>query len=167
MNTTQPDSSITLRNDIRPGDLGSIVQMHGTLYAREYGFDPTFEAYVAGPLSQFILSHGQRDRIWLAERASRLVGCIAIVAANEREAQLRWFLVDPSARGVGLGKRLMNEAISFCRQMRYESIFLWTVSALTVAGKLYRSCGFERVESSSAKRWGVDVVEEKFVLGLG
>lgn len=162
----QTDSSITLRNDIRPGDLGSIVQLHGTLYAREYGFDPTFEAYVAGPLSQFILSHGQRDRIWIAERDKRLVGCIAIVAASERDAQLRWFLVDPAARGVGLGKRLMNEAISFGREMRYESIFLWTVSALTVAAKLYRSFGFECFENSPAKRWGVDVVEEKYVLGL-
>jgi GNAT superfamily N-acetyltransferase len=154
MNTAEPVSSIAVRSEVRPGDLGSIVHLHGTLYAREYGFDPTFEAYVAGPLSQFILSHGERDRIWIAERGIWLVGSIAIVAATTTEAQLRWFLVDPSARGVGLGKRLMNEAISFGRAKGYESIFLRTVSALEVAGKLYRSCGFERVESSPAKRWG-------------
>ena len=166
MKPTELPATITLRNDVRPGDLGLIVHLHGSYYAREYGFDPTFEAYVAGPLSQFVLSESERDRIWIAEQDSRVVGCIAIVAASEREAQLRWFLVDPIARGVGLGKRLMNEAISFARQKDYESIFLWTISALTVAGNLYRSCGFERVESTPAKRWGVDVVEEKYLLNL-
>src|SRR5439155_5242606 len=100
---------LTLRHDLRPGDLGAIVYLHGTVYARENGFDRTFEAYVAGPLAEFVRTRGDRDRLWIAERGGRLVGCIAIVSVSETEAQLRWYLVDPSARGLGLGKRLLHE----------------------------------------------------------
>src|SRR5262249_55692030 len=138
--------SVTLRQDLRPGDLGTIVALHGTLYAREYGFDPTFEAYVAGPLAQFVRAHTERDRLWIAEREGCIVGCIAIVGVSEKEAQLRWFLVDPSVRGLGLGKRLLDEAVAFCEQSGYESVFLWTVRALTTAARLYSAAGFARVE---------------------
>ncbi len=156
-------ADIALRHELKPGDLGSLIQLHGTIYAREYGFDPTFEAFVAGPLAQFALAHGERDRLWIAERGERLAGCIAIVGASEKEAQLRWFLVDPSARGCGLGKRLLAEAVAFCEEQGYESIFLWTVSALTTAAHLYRSAGFHKVEEKLGQRWGVAVVEEKYV----
>jgi ribosomal protein S18 acetylase RimI-like enzyme len=156
-------TDIALRHELKPGDLGSIVHLHGTVYAREYGFDPTFEAYVAGPLAQFVLTRSERDRLWIAERGEHLVGSIAIVGVSDKEAQLRWFLVDPSARGCGLGKRLLNEAMTFCRQCDYESVFLWTVSALTAAARLYRSAGFNEVEEKPGQHWGVAVVEEKYV----
>jgi GNAT superfamily N-acetyltransferase len=164
--TSDLPSSVTLRHDLRPGDLGTIVALHGTLYAREYGFDPTFEAYVAGPLAQFVRAHTERDRLWIAERDERIVGCIAIVGVSEKEAQLRWFLVDPSARGLGLGKRLLDESVAFCKLCGYESVFLWTVSALTTAARLYRAGGFAKVEESPGSQWGVGVVEEKYVLHL-
>jgi ribosomal protein S18 acetylase RimI-like enzyme len=172
MTPSQPSPSgspaaFAVRHDLRPGDLGHIVSLHGTVYAREYGFDPTFEAYVAGPLSEFVRSRTDRDRLWLAERDGRIAGCVAIVSASQTEAQLRWFLVDPDARGLGLGRRLLDEALAFCRQCGYSSIFLWTVSALTAAAALYRSAGFERVEQKPGKRWGVEVVEERYVLRLG
>jgi GNAT superfamily N-acetyltransferase len=157
---------LTLRHDLRPGDLGAIVRLHGMVYAREYGFDPTFEAYVAGPLAQFALSRTDRDRLWIAEHDTRLVGCIAIVAASPTEAQLRWFLVDPSARGLGLGRLLLVEAIAFCEERGYESIFLWTVGQLTAAARLYRAAGFTRVEEKPGRRWGVEVVEERYLLHL-
>src|SRR5262245_44775883 len=105
---------ITLRHDLRPGDLGAVVALHGKIYAREYGFDATFEAYVAGPLAEFVRANQPRDRLWLAEANGELVGCIAIVEAAEKVAQLRWYLVSPAARGQGLGKRLLNEAIAYC-----------------------------------------------------
>src|SRR6478672_5540102 len=89
------EEGVTLRTTLRPGDLGAVVQLHGTVYAREYGFDPTFEAYVAGPLAEFVLHPSDRERLWVAERGGRLVGCVAVVAAGPRTAQLRWFLVDP------------------------------------------------------------------------
>jgi GNAT superfamily N-acetyltransferase len=155
-----------LRHDIRPGDLGAIVYLHGTIYAREYGFDPTFEAYVAGPLSEFVHTRTDRDRLWIAERGDRIIGCIAIVGVSDKEAQLRWYLVDPSARGLGLGMKLLHDALEFCKDRGYESVFLWTVSALAAAAKLYLSAGFERVEEKPGTHWGVDVVEERYVLAL-
>jgi ribosomal protein S18 acetylase RimI-like enzyme len=157
----------TLRCDLKPGDVGYIVYLHGTLYSREYGFDPTFEAYVAGPLSEFVRHRTDRDRLWIAEREGQIVGCIAIVGVSEKEAQLRWFLVDPSARGLGLGRTLIEEAVAFCRSCGYESVFLWTESALTTAAHLYRSLGFEKVEEKPGRQWGVEVVEEKCLLHLG
>lgn len=155
-----------LRHDLRPGDLGAIVRMHGTIYAREYNFDLTFEAYVAGPLAEFVRTRTARDRLWIIERGDDIVGCVAIVGTWRTEAQLRWYLVDPSARGLGLGRRLLGEAIAFCRQQAYESVFLWTVSALTAAARLYRAFGFQRVAERPGRLWGVDVVEERFVLDL-
>jgi N-acetylglutamate synthase-like GNAT family acetyltransferase len=157
---------VTLRTDLRPGDLGSVIALHGITYAREYGFDPTFEAYVAGPLAEFARSASPRERLWVAERGGRVVGCVAIVAASPRVAQLRWFLVAPSARGAGLGKRLLDEAVAFCRGCGYESVILWTVSALAAAAHLYRSVGFRMVEAKPGRRWGVDVVEERYELTL-
>src|SRR5262249_34969485 len=107
-----------------------------------------------------------RDNLWIAERADSIVGCIAIVGTSDLVAQLRWFLVDPSARGRGLGKRLLHEAIAFSRLCKYGTVFLWTVSALTTAARLYRSFGFTKVEDQPCRQWGVNVVEEKYVLQL-
>jgi N-acetylglutamate synthase-like GNAT family acetyltransferase len=157
---------VTIRTNLKPGDIGSIISLHGILYAREYGFDPTFEAYVAGPLSEFVRSAAARERLWLAERADQIIGCIAIVAASPQTAQLRWFLVDPAARGAGLGKRLLTEALTFCKECGYRKVILWTVSALAAAGHLYRLAGFRKVEEKPGRMWGVQVVEEKYELVL-
>ncbi len=165
--TSQPPA---LRSDLRPGDIGAVVAMHGVLYAREYGFDVTFEAYVSKPLAEFVLRAAEaaalRERIWLAEQDGRVVGSVAIVAESPSVAQLRWFLVDPEARGAGLGARLLAEAVAFSRAAAYERIILWTVSALSGAARLYAGAGFRRVEAIPAHRWGADVVEEKYELSL-
>jgi N-acetylglutamate synthase-like GNAT family acetyltransferase len=155
---------ITIRTDLRPGDLGMIVYLHGTVYARERGFDPTFEAYVAGPFAEFVRTRKSRERLWIAERRGEMVGCIAIVAASEEAAQLRWFLVTPRARGIGLGKRLLMEAISFCNASNYRRVILWTESVLTVAARLYASAGFHKVEDKPSRMGGVDVIEQQYEL---
>ncbi|MBP7146272.1 MAG: GNAT family N-acetyltransferase [Acidobacteria bacterium] len=162
-----PSGAITVRSRIQPGDIGAIVSMHGLLYAREHGFDHTFEAYVAGPLAEFACRTSPRERIWIAERAGAPVGCIAIVEVDAAVAQLRWYLVVPEARGCGLGTTLLHEAVTFCREQGYRSIILWTVSALEAAARLYRAAGFRLVESQPGRHWGVDVVEEKYELSLG
>ena len=158
--------ALTVRSDPQPGDIGAIVGMHGRLYAREYGFDVTFEAYVSVPLGEFVLRAAERERIWLAERSGRIVGSVAIVAEAPRVAQLRWFLIDPEARGEGLGTRLLTDALAFSRAAGYERIVLWTVSALTGAARLYEAAGFRRTEATPARRWGTDVVEEKYEMSL-
>jgi len=161
-------AGITLRTELRPGDLGTIVHHHGAVYAAEHGFDRTFDAYVAGPLSACVLDGSPRERIWIAEDDGRFVGCIAIVAAAERPgaAQLRWYLVLPEARGRGLGTRLLREAVAFARDAGYESLLLWTVGALTAAARLYEAEGFRKAESRPGRHWGVDVVEERYELPL-
>ncbi len=162
----RPEAAVTLRTNLKPGDIGSIVNLHGVTYAREYGFDHTFEAYVAGPLSEFVCSVSRRGRIWIAERDGKIVGCIAIVPVSQEIGQLRWYLVDPSARGAGLGKKLLHEAVAFCRECGYKSVILWTVSSLVAAAHLYESVGFKKVEEKPGRQWGVDVVEEKYELIL-
>lgn len=156
---------VVIRDELKPGDLGAIVHFHGSLYAKEYGFDETFEAYVAGPMAEFVLARRDRDRLWIAESGDRLLGCVAIVGTSETEAQLRWFLVDPAARGGGLGTVLLEQAIGFARERGYRTVFLWTVTALVAAAHLYDKFGFRKVEEKPGK-WGVEVVEEKYVLDL-
>jgi GNAT superfamily N-acetyltransferase len=155
-----------MRTALQPGDFGAIVSMHGVVYAEEYGFDTTFEAYVAEPLAAFVLRASPRERVWVEDRDGRLAGSIAIVAADARTAQLRWFLVHRSARGGGLGRRLIDEAVGFSRESGYDRIVLWTVAGLEAALHLYRRAGFTRVEASPARRWGVDVVEERYEMRL-
>ena len=156
----------TFRTELKPGDVGEISRLHAVVYAAEYGFDTTFESYVAGPLSEFASRAADRERIFVAEHDGRIVGCAAIVAAGGLEAQLRWFLVDPAFRGRGLGRRLLDAAVAFARGAGYETIFLWTVSALEAAARLYRAAGFERVESDPRRLWGIDVVEERYQMRL-
>jgi N-acetylglutamate synthase-like GNAT family acetyltransferase len=160
------DSTTTfaLRNELRPGDLGSLVSLHGIVYARECGFDSTFEAHVARLLGEFVDARTDCDQFWIAEWEGRLVGCIAIVSHSERDAQLCWLLVDPSARKSGLGRKLLHEAVVFCRRCRYEYVFLRSFRVLVAASHLFRSVGFEKVAERPSERWGVAVVEEWYVL---
>jgi N-acetylglutamate synthase-like GNAT family acetyltransferase len=158
---------IDIRTDLKPGDMGAVVRLHGVVYGREYGFDSTFEAYVARPLAAFVQSATPRERIWIAERGDALVGCVAIVTHTDAVAQLRWFLVDPDCRGAGLGKRLLADAIDFSRRSGYRSVILWTIAGLPAAAHLYRAAGFIKVEEKSPSAlWGVRVVEERHELRL-
>lgn len=162
-----PTRTIALRTDLRPGDIGHIVERHGTLYARERGWDHTFEAYVARPLAEFALSYdAERERIWLAESAGRVVGSIAIVDAGGDDAQLRWFLVEPECRGMGVGTRLIDEALAFCRATGRRRVFLWTVRGLEAAAHLYARAGFRVTESLPGEPWGAAVVEQRWDLEL-
>ncbi len=117
------------------------------------------------PSQNAFFSHGAAQ-LFLAERDGRVVGCVAIVAADAATVQLRWFLVEPSARRLGLGRRLGHEAVWSCKQCGYESVFLWTVSALTAA-RLSGSAGFEKVAERAGKQWGVNSVQRLVSPGRG
>ena len=137
------DRRISMRHDLRPGDVGYITYLHGILYAPEQGWDHTFDAYVAIPLAEFARSRSPGERIWIVEDGERIVGSLAIVKFSDKEAQLRWLLLHPEVRGQGIGRKLVEEALDFCRDAGYSSVFLWTVNTFPIAAKLYQSVGFE------------------------
>ena len=159
-------SGITIRHQLKPGDIGYVVYLHGTLYAEEYDFDRTFDAYVAEPLANFIKTQSGRERLWIVEKDNRIVGSIAVVEATAASAQLRWLILHPDTRGAGVGSRLVQYAVDFAKECSYKSIFLWTVDFLDAAVALYRSFGFEKTEAKTHQIWGRDLTEEKYVLDL-
>jgi N-acetylglutamate synthase-like GNAT family acetyltransferase len=161
------NAAISLRTQLRPGDIGAIIELHGVLYAREYGWDHTFEAYVAETISRFALDHDERhERIWMVEHEGRIAGCVGIVRAADDHAQLRWFLLSPAVRGRGLGRKLLDNAVAFSRMAGYRSIFLWTVQELSAAGHLYRAAGFTKTAEERHERFGALITEERYDLDL-
>jgi N-acetylglutamate synthase-like GNAT family acetyltransferase len=158
--------SIIIRAGLKPGDLGYITYLHGKIYAEEYGFDTSFEPYVASPLSEFSLSENQRQKIWIVEKADEIVGCIAIVDAGDNLAQLRWLLLTKEARGQGIGKKLMKYAIDYCSEQGFEGVFLWTVDLLEAAAGLYCSHGFRVTEEKRHRLWGLMLNEQRYDLKL-
>lgn len=160
-------TAFTLRHELRPGDIGWVVHRHGVLYAREYDWDYRFEAYVAETMVPFGLHHDPaRERLWLAEIGERIVGSIAIVSGEADAAQLRWFLVEPDCRGMGIGRRLVDEALTFCRATGRPRVYLRTVTGLDAAAHLYTAAGFRLTAQVPAARWGAEVVEELYDLML-
>lgn len=157
---------VSIRTEIRPGDIGSIVHLHGTLYAKEFGFDNTFEPYVAIPLGDFVNNRTDRDGLWIVEREEKVLGSVAIVECPENVAQLRWLILHPTLRGCGLGRRLIGKTIRFCKTHQYASIFLWTIDFLYAALKLYTSAGFKLSESKTHRMWGRNLTEERYELKL-
>ncbi|MCX6671761.1 MAG: GNAT family N-acetyltransferase [Euryarchaeota archaeon] len=155
---------IQIRNNIEPGDIEDIISLHGTVYAQEYGFDETFEQYVAEPLHKFAMSHTLREKIWIVEQKHIVQGCLTVVKSDETKAQLRWFLLHPDLRSKGIGKKLLDEAVQFTRENGYTSLFLWTVSILEAANKLYTHAGFHLTEEKAHTIWGKPLIEQRFEL---
>jgi len=159
-------ANVKIRHHLKPGDIGYLAYLHGVLYAKEYGWDHTLEAYVAPPLAKFAMSQTDRERIWIVEKDGETAGSIAIVESSKTEAQLRWLLLHPDVRGYGIGRRLVEEAIAFCRESGYSSVFLWTVRGLLAAAHLYESVGFHLTEEKTHKIWGAVLTEQRYDLKL-
>lgn len=157
---------ISIRHEIKPGDIDYIIYLHGHLYAQEYGYDSNFEEYVAKYIIEFASNKKDREKIWIIERNNEIMGSMAIVEHTQDEAQLRWLLLHPDIRGRGLGKQLMDDAIAFCRANGYKSIFLWTEDLLEPAAKLYESKGFVLTEEKSHEIWGQELTEQRYELKL-
>ncbi len=159
-------SPIILREP-RPGDLGWIVHRHGVLYAREWGYDERFEALVAKVVAGFVESwDASRERCWIAERDGEILGSIFVVAKSKTIAQLRLLLVEPSVRGMGLGRRLVDEVIAFARQVGYRSVQLWTQSELEAARRIYRAAGFRIIGKEGHESFGKKLDAEVWELQL-
>jgi DNA-binding MarR family transcriptional regulator/N-acetylglutamate synthase-like GNAT family acetyltransferase len=162
-----PARSFVIRQH-RPGDMGWMVQRHGELYWKEYHYDERFEALVAEIAAEFIQNlDATRERCWIAEKEGERVGCVLLVKKSETVAKLRVLLVEPSARGLGLGKRLVEECVGFASEAGYKKIILWTQSELTAARHIYKSAGFALVAEERHDSWSrKNLVAETWELKL-
>jgi DNA-binding MarR family transcriptional regulator/GNAT superfamily N-acetyltransferase len=160
------ESQITLRSH-RPGDMGWVVHAHGRLYFEERGWDERFEALVAGIAKDFIERlDPSRERCWIAEMDGEPVGCVFAVEQSRSVAKLRLLLVEPKARGRGLGKRLVEECIAFARAKGYRRLVLWTQSNLAAARAIYRKTGFRKIKEEKHASFGVRLTGEYWELRL-
>jgi DNA-binding MarR family transcriptional regulator/GNAT superfamily N-acetyltransferase len=151
----------------QPGDMGWIVYRHSVLYSQEYGYDEQFEALCARIVGEFIQNFdAKRERCWIAEREGEIVGSVFLVKKSSSVAKLRLLYVEPSARGLGIGRRLVDECIRFARQAGYKKITLWTQSHLDSARRIYKAAGFRRVRSEPHHSFSLDLVAETWDLTL-
>jgi len=151
----------------RPGDIGWIIHRHGALYAEEYGFDVTFEALVARVAAAFIENYDiHRERCWIAERQGHIVGSVMLVKHTEEIAKLRLLYVEANARGLGIGRHLVNECIAFARLAGYRKIELWTNDVLVSARRIYQANGFQLVREELHHSFGRDLVGQYWELHL-
>jgi DNA-binding MarR family transcriptional regulator/GNAT superfamily N-acetyltransferase len=151
----------------QPGDMGWVVHRQGLLYAQEYGYDETFEALVAEIVAKFIQHYdAKRERCWIAERNGEIVGSVFLVADSKTVAKLRLLYVERSARGLGIGARLVAECIRFGRQTGYKKILLWTQSELDAARHIYENAGFHVIEKKNHHSFGKDLTAETWELSL-
>ena len=151
----------------RPGDIGWVVGRHGALYADEYGFDHRFEALVASVAGAFLAKHDPaRERCWIAERDGVNIGSVFLVRESDEVGRLRLLIVEPTARGLGIGKRLVSECIGFARAAGYRRMTLWTNDVLVAARQIYRQAGFRLVASSPECAFGPPTVAEDWELEL-
>ena len=147
--------------------MGWVVQRHGELYWKEYGYDERFEALVAGIVAGFIHALDvKRERCWIAERKGRRLGAVFLVSKSATAAQLRLLIVEPAARGLGVGKRLVRECVRFARRCGYRKVVLWTQSELAAARGIYEKAGFRLVGKEPHNSFGKSLTGEYWELQL-
>lgn len=163
MNSISLDD-ISIRTELRPGDLGYIIHRHGALYSREYNYGIQFEAYVAKGLSEFYEKYDpKRSRVWVCEHKDKIIGFLLLMDRG-KAAQLRYFLIEPEYRGIGLGSKLLNLYMDFLRECGYKESYLWTTNELDTAGILYKRLGFTLTEEKESMAFGKALREQRYDL---
>jgi GNAT superfamily N-acetyltransferase len=169
MTVTSSPVQTTIRHQLRPGDLGAVTAMQGIEYREQYGMDITFEADVAigmGAFGRAIGADPEAGRMWIAEDGEHMLGSIAVTRETESHARLRWFLVRRTARGQGLGRRLLDAALTYTRERGFERIDLETFSELTTAARMYLDAGFHVVDATPRLQWGREIELRHYELRL-
>ncbi len=157
---------VSIRTELRPGDLGYVIYLHGALYSREYEFGLQFETYVAKGLCEFYEKYDpRRNRVWVCEHNNRMIGFLLLMDRG-RAAQLRYFLVEPEYRGMGLGSKLLGLYLDFFRACGYKESYLWTTHELTTAIALYKRAGFRLTEEKESTAFGKPLREQRYDLVL-
>ena len=157
---------ISIRTELRPGDLGYVIYLHGTLYSKEYGYGIQFENYVARGLCEFFEKyHPKRNRVWVCEHNDRMIGFLLLMDRGE-SAQLRYFLIEPEYRGIGLGSKLLKLYMDFLLECGYKVSYLWTTHELSTASFLYKRLGFQLTEEEESAAFGKPLKEQRYDLVL-
>ncbi len=158
---------ISIRRKLLPGDIGTIIHLHGKLYYEEFVFGLGIEQYVAESFADFVGNFKDNlDHVWICEYNDQLAGFISLVHRDQSLAQLRYFIIAPEFRGIGLGKQLISEFMQTIREKRYEKIYLWTTRPLTKAALSYQKLGFKLVLEQESNSFGLPLVEQKYELTL-
>jgi ribosomal protein S18 acetylase RimI-like enzyme len=158
---------INIRTKLQPGDLGYIIHRHGKLYAKEYGYGIGFESYVAAGIHEFYQAYDpERDCVWICEHHENIVGFLLLMHRSNSIAQLRFFYLEPSYRGIGLGKKLMTLYMEFLTQCGYTSSYLWTTHEQTRAASLYQHYGFKLMEEKNSNSFGKPLQEQRYELAV-
>ncbi|WP_298734606.1 bifunctional helix-turn-helix transcriptional regulator/GNAT family N-acetyltransferase [uncultured Chitinophaga sp.] len=156
---------LSFRNELLPGDAGYLIYLHGDIYARETGYNLEFEAYVCKTFYDFLQQYDPaKDRVFIASWQQRIVGAVAILGHSSELAQLRWLLVHPDMRGIGLGKKLVADALAFCREKQYKQVYLLTTHQQTTAADIYIKAGFKKTGTEPQQMWGHQLREERYDL---
>jgi len=155
---------VSIRTELQPGDIGYVTYLHGALYQREYNYGIQFESYVAKGLCEFYEKYDpERNRIWACEHNNRMIGFLLLMDRGE-SAQLRYFLIEPKYRGIGLGSKLMNLYMDFLRACGYQKSYLWTTHELETAARLYKRVGFQLTEEKESTSFGKPLREQRYDL---
>jgi ribosomal protein S18 acetylase RimI-like enzyme len=167
MNQQLSVNKITIRTELRPGDIGYVIYLHGYLYKKEYDYGIAFETYVALGLYEFYKQYDPRkDRVWVCEHEDKIVGFMLLMHRENNAAQLRYFILDPLYRSIGLGKMMMNLYMEYLKKAGFQSSYLWTTHELGAAASLYKRHGFTLTEEKSSEAFGKPLYEQKYELSF-
>jgi len=158
-------NAISIRTELRAGDIGYIIHLHARLYAAEYNYGIIFETYVASGLVEFYRQYDPlKDRVWVCEHGNRIIGFLLLMHREKDAAQLRYFILEPAYRGIGLGKRLMILYMDWLREAGYRSSYLWTTHELEAAASLYKRYGFLLTQEKPSDEFGKPLYERRYDL---
>lgn len=167
LTATPAIQDLKIRTELKPGDAGMLISMHGWIYAKECGYNHLFEGYVCKTFYDMLQTYNpDKDRFWIAEVNGEIVGSIAVIGHSRDKAQIRWFMLHPDARGMGLGKKLLQDAISYCKEKGFGFVYLETTADQNTAIHMYEKAGFTKISEQENQLWGGKLIEQTYRLNL-